>query len=151
MVRKVGNMAHPHNQHHLPHHDHHDHNNDHRYHHDYNHHYHLEHDDDIIRLWSVWTRQLLLLCKQLKIHQFLYQWTFYDLNLVQKPAWNCHNVIVSINRVHLTKNIFQHFVLFHTFDITMKENAQPVQVVFELSPVFYHCNFTLNLVGLKIV
>ena len=39
-------MAHPHNQHHLPHHDHHDHNNDHHYHHDYNHHYHHEHDDD---------------------------------------------------------------------------------------------------------
>lgn len=57
---------------------------------------------------------------------FLYQWTFYDLILrclVQKPAWNCHKVVVSIQQM-LSFNIF---VLFHTFDTTMEKNAQPVK------------------------
>ena len=57
---------------------------------------------------------------------FLYQWTFYDLNLiclVQKPAWNCHiTSFVSIQQ----RPSFNIFVLFHTFDTTMEENAQPV-------------------------
>ena len=57
---------------------------------------------------------------------FLYQWTFYDLNLiclVQKPAWNCHiTSFVSIQQ----RPSFNIFVLFHTFDTTMEENAQTV-------------------------
>ena len=93
----------------------------------------------------------------------LYQWTFYDLILQglvqQKPALNCHNVIVQP-----TKVTFNISVLFHTFIHTpMEENAQPVQpsksrtrilassVPLQFLPVLYHCNFTLNLVWLKIV